>query len=205
MAKFKKVSFIILVCLALTIIGSCIVLYWVNPGFLKKSIVFLVELADKPLPIIGVSVGVFCFTAFQIFSNTNYGKNIYKKAEEQTNNAVAKIESLKCDAEKYYEQAKQINSDTKAILGEFSAKVDNLSSDIVKVCETSPNVKIQALGKEIESKSKEYKQELTEKVENFGKEFESKEQQTINELIKQVDYLTLKLEKVADNYEEPKE
>ena len=80
-----------------------------------------------------------------------------------------------------------------------------LNNDIVKVCETSPNVKIQALGKEIESKSKEYKQELTEKVENFGKDFETKEQHTINELIKQVDYLTLKLEKVADNYEEPKE
>lgn len=201
MKKFKQICYISLFVLFIAIILTCLVLYWVNPQLLKNTFEYGKTILDHPLPIIGVSVGVFCFTLFQIFSHTSFGKRLYNKAEKDVNNTLAKCEEHEKKAEKYYKNAEQLKNDTIAVLNDFSTKHKDLINKLIKVCETSPNAKVQALAKDFKTCSYTDEVDLDSFVEEFKKEHDYKEQKTIEDLIEQINELREKINKAEQEYE----
>lgn len=202
MKKFKQICVISFLVLLFAVAITCLVVYWVNPQLLKDTFEYGKTILDHPLPIVGVSIGVFCFTLFQIFSHTSFGKAIYNKAEEKTNVAIQKTEKLKEEAKAYYEEAQKLKSDTIAVLNEFSNKYDNLSNQIITVCETSPNARIRELGKSFAETQDNAKVEISAKVEELSKNFNIKEQATLEELNEKYNKLLELLEAGKENEQE---
>ena len=201
MNKFWNAIKIISAILFVSVFATCIVMYWVNPSFLKRSIEYAKELLDHPLPIVGVSVGVLGFSIFQIVKNTSIGKKLYNKAQEESAKSIEKCKDLQEQAKDYYVKAENLKNDTIAVLNDFSQKYDNLTNELVKVCETSPNAKINAIGEQIKTHGIEEKAKLEEKVEQFGKDYAVKKQVEINELNEQLAELKAQFEKVVKEYE----
>ena len=204
MKKFKQICYISLFVLFIAICITCLVLYWVNPQLLKDTFEHGKTILDHPLPIIGVSVGVFCFTLFQIFSHTSFGKRLYSKAEKDVNNALAKCEEHEKKAEEYFKNAEELKNDICDILNDFYEKYKDLFNKLIKVCETSPNAKIQALVEDFKTCSYADEVELNNFVEEFKKEHDYEKQKTIEDLIKQIDELREKINKAEQEYESRK-
>jgi len=205
MKTFKKICFIVLTILCLLILGTCIVLYWVNPAFLKRSIDYLLELFKQPLPIVGVSVGFICICVWKIFSSTSLGKKVYSEAKQDCENSLAKAEEYKKIGKEYFDKAQQFKNDTIVVLNDFSVKYDNLTEQLVSVCQTSPNAKIQALGVKIKEQSNVNKQEITEKLDILSEKHEKVAKQsqiTLEELLAQFNALKNEVEKVVGKNEE---
>ena len=197
MKKFKKVSFIILTILVLTIIVGALVLYYVDPDKLKATIDYIQVIANHPLPIIGVSVGVFAFTIFKIFSNTSFGKKVYNKANEKVDSAIVKIESLESKAQEHFDKAEKIKNDTLGVLNQVFSEIDNLYKDLISVCETSPNAKIKALGEKIKTRTESVKETINEKINDFGKTYDLKEDVNFTYLLNEIEQLKAQLSKVV--------
>lgn len=201
MKKFKKVSFIILTILVLTIIVGALVLYYVDPDKLKATIDYIQVIANHPLPIIGVSVGVFAFTIFKIFSNTSFGKKVYNEAKEKVNNAIDEIEKVNTKALEYYKNAENLKNDTLGVLNQVFSEIDNLYQDLISVCETSPNAKIKALGEKIKTRTDSVKETINEKINNFGKIYDLKEDVNFSYLLNEIEQLKAQLSKVVEENE----
>lgn len=204
MKKFKQICYISLFVLFIAIILTCLVLYWVNPQLLKNTFEYGKTILDHPLPIIGVSVGVFCFTILEIFSHTSIGKSIYLKAKNENEETLAKARELEKKAEEYYKNAEELKNDTIAVLNDFSTKHKDLLNKLIKVCETSPNAKVQALAKDFKTCSYTDEVDLDSFVEEFKKEHDYKEQKTIEDLIEQINELREKINKAEQEYENRK-
>lgn len=137
MKKFMKIVKIIVICLAIALGVAYAILYIVNPEQAKSILDTIMDYANRPLPIIGVSIGLVGYIALKIFSSTIYGKRnlIAAKAEYKEESSKAKAE---------YESYKK----------ELEATVSGLKEVIVKICETSPNKKIKSIGSSYAEKCK---------------------------------------------------
>ena len=68
MKKFMKVVKIILICLAIALGIAFTVLYIVNPEQAKSILDTIMDYANRPLPIIGVSLGLLHYNLLFGFS-----------------------------------------------------------------------------------------------------------------------------------------
>lgn len=203
--RIKQICTISLLALLLAVAITCLVLYWVNPQQLKATFEYAKTILDHPLPIIGVSVGVFCFTLLQIFSHTSFGKGIYTNAKKENEQTLAKAQELEKNAKDYYEKSEQLKNDTLSVLNDFSKSYEDLFKKLVKLCETSPNAKIKALGEDFKICCYANCEEMQEKLQDFGNQYKTKESETIVELVRQIDELREKFNKAEKDYEEGKE
>ena len=89
-------------------------------------------------------------------------------------------------------EVKKLANEQIDILSHYSQQIDNLCDNLVKVCETSPNAKIKAIGEEIKGKQGAIKEDLHDKLEN-------------NELAKKVESTKYDLETILKELQELKE
>lgn len=190
--KFLKVFVIVCLVLgALALVGCYIAI----PEQTKNAIDIVMEYVNRPLPIIGVSLLTIGGVIYFIFSKTSFGKKSlnairseFKDFTEETNH---KVEVAK----EYCEKAEQTKEEIKAILGAYTSEIDNLTNYLVKVCETSPNVKINAIGKEITDKINGIKTTLNEELSKIDTNIKEYVEEKVN--VKELKEQILALEELV--------
>lgn len=199
MKKFLIIFFISL----LSVIGiGATVCYLVVPGQTKELFNLFVGYMNTPLGIIGgssLTIGAVAFFVFKIVAtyivkNNKINLELHKK----------EVEKLIEQAKTYEEHANACYSNTKVVLSDFSNELDKLTTELIKVCETSPNAKIKKIADEIKGIDAEYRENINEKIISLDMVVNNN-QTTIDELDKQVKELTDKIERLVKDYGERKE
>ena len=163
MKKHFKLKIIILsiACAGLLAFGIC---YLVIPeqtkDFLDKLILFL----NQPLPIVGISILMLCYTAYKIFLLTSVGRKGIATIKEEYDETKTKVNVAYDFIKNKEQELVKKENDLIAYTSAINDKVDILTNDVMKVCETSPNAKIKAIGVEIKEKTNSIETELTEKL-----------------------------------------
>ena len=161
MTKFKR--FLKVFC-AITLIlgvGAYFTCLGVMPERTKAFTDIVIDYLNKPLGIaFGVTITLGGLIYFFI-AYTSVGKKALNYLKGIVFDTKAKVETETKKAQEYYELAKKEKEEIKVVASGVYAKVDNLTDLLVKVCETSPNAKIQALGKDIASCKNDYKESVS--------------------------------------------
>ena len=120
----------------------------------------------------------------KIIDITPIGRKGYNAIKNDLLNEKDKINGYKQVAEEKLDDVKKLANEQIDILSNYSKQIDYLYQDLLKVCETSPNAKIKAIGEEIREKKnnfdleikvcyEEKHNELAEKVENAKYDMET--------------------------------
>lgn len=136
MKKLLKVLKIIGICLLAACIGGFVVLYIVNKDLAEQIIAQLVDILNRPLPIIGVTTLAILIFIWKVIITTNYGKKKLAQYDEK----VKEIEQAKEDFEN--------NANEK--VEELLENLENIKKQLSHACELSTNKKIKDFGKELE-------------------------------------------------------
>ena len=160
MKKFLKVLSI--VCLVL-LVGGLIALgvcYYVMP--IKTTLAFdkLVEILNTKVVIIGgttLTVGIILGIVTKIIVSM-VKSNIKDDLSEIKSYHDKKLIEVKEIVEKAEKQREEVN----VLLYSYSTQIDTLEEKLIKVCETIPNAKVQALVSEIKEETSKIKVELTD-------------------------------------------
>lgn len=192
MKKALKISTYCLIVSGIIAIGLC---YIIIPERTKSAFDIVVEYLNRPLGVafgttitLGLVIGVVLKLVWDRHkSSIKQDISDYKQfiAQEKS-----KLEKSKLELESK-------ENDIKALLSNYSTRIDNLTELIVKVCETSPNAKIKAIGVEIKTSQNEIKHDLEQKQELIEK-YNDKELTEIFDKLAD-------LEKVVKTYGERKE
>lgn len=153
MAKFMKVVKIILISLLVLVLGAYVVLYVVNPELAKQIMATVVDYANRPLPIVGVSSVVLAYLVWKIFQATRFGRKAVSKVKEE-------YESEKLKVREEYEQKKL---EYTAILALYEQEVDLILNAVIQMCNASANKKVKAIGENIQTDIVGLKNALREK------------------------------------------
>ena len=192
MKKALKISTYILIVCGIVALGLC---YIIIPDRTKSAIDIVVEYLNKPLGIAfgsTITLGLVLGIVLKLLWNAHRDsvkKDItdYKAIIEQEKNKLALA--------KHELEIKE--SEIKTILDTYDTHIDKLTDLVVKVCETSPNAKIKAIGEEVKGVKVELSQELEQKKEIVAK-YSDDEIKTLLEKINE-------LEKVVKTYEQREE
>ena len=164
MDKFIKFLKIFLLCFAALLGVTLVVCYIIYPTETKNVVDIVIDYVNRPLPIVGISILTIGGLVLTIISKTSFGKR-------QLNNLRGEIGQLRNDydqykqgAEQYYDLALKEKEEQKAILSAYTSEIDNLTDNLIKACETSPNAKIRAIANEIKNKTTEIKSSLNEEL-----------------------------------------
>lgn len=157
MSKFMKIIKIILITLLVIVLGSYVVLYVVNNELAKQIMATVIDYANRPLPIVGVSLLVIAGLIWKIFQATGYGKR-----------AIAKI---KAEYEKEKEETRQEHLQKKAeysaILSTFDCEIDLILEAVNEICRVTPNQKVKAIGERVKTETAVIKTGLKAKIDNI--------------------------------------
>ena len=129
----NKTLKIILFCLLAALVVGCFIFAIVDPVLFKKCLDYLIEIINKPLPIIGITTGTLLLFIWRLIVSTNYGKKKIKSYDEKLHEiktANAEIEKLKSENVK-------------------------LRGRLVEICSLSANKKIKNYGKGLENYGEE--------------------------------------------------
>ena len=134
---FKYILFGLLAAFGIFVLVSFIVnkdvtMYWIN---------YVVDLLNRPLPIVGITSAAILVFIWRLVVATNYGKKAISKLRQELDNIKAEHEQYKIDSEKEKQELKEQNE-----------KYVNFLYDI---CELSTNQKIKNYGKELLEYGKE--------------------------------------------------
>ena len=167
---FKIILYVLLFALAITFI----VCLFAIPQETKEFVKLAIEFVNQPLPIIGISIATGGFLLWKIIDCTPIGRKGYNAIKEDFKKEQDKINGYKQVAEEKLGEVKKLANEQIDILSHYSQQIDNLCDNLVKVCETSPNAKIKAIGEEIKSKQLDFKLELKEQYEDTHNELAKK-------------------------------
>ena len=134
-SKFDKILNIILISLLVALGISIAVLYAINPTMVKEWFEYVVELVNKPLPIVGVTTLAVLVFVWKLVISTNYGKAKLSLYDRKQKELEQEHENFVSDAQSEL----QIVKDENALLKGF----------IIHICELSTNQKIKNYGKEL--------------------------------------------------------
>ena len=185
---FKIILYVLLFALAITFV----VCLFAIPEETKEFVRLAMDFINRPLPIVGVSILTGGFLIWKIIDSTPIGRKGYNAIKEDFIKEKDKINGYKQVAEEKLEQVEKLSQEQIDILSNYSQQIDNLCDNLVKVCETSPNSKIKAIGEEIKSNQGAIKEDLHDKLEN-------------NELAKKVESTKYDLETILKELQELKE
>lgn len=157
---FAIISFTLLLCLGVAI-GLC---FCIIPEQTKLAIDVVVEWVNKPLPIIGVSILTLGGVVLVVLDRTTLGRKLLTQLKEEIGAFKSENEKLKREIIEKEKELITHKQEQIAFLSNYSQRIDKLTENIVKVCETSPNAKIKALGEEIKGVDTKLKEELDKKV-----------------------------------------
>ena len=187
---FKVVFYALLFALAITFIVCLFYIPQETKDFVKGVMVFI----NQPLPIIGISILTLGFLIYKIIDITPIGRKGYNRIKEEIEKEKDKLIGYKEVVEDKLDKCKEKENETIALLNGFNDRVEELECYLTKVCETSPNAKINALGNEYAEKKVELKEEINQKYE-LGK----------NELAQTIETKRYDLESILKDLQELKE
>ena len=192
MKKALKISTYCLLVSIIIAIGLC---YIIIPERTKWAFDIVVDYLNRPL---GVAFGTTITLGLVILIVLKAVWDRYKDSIKQDISGFTQyVESEKAKLDLAKKELESKESDIKALLSNYSARIDNLTELIVKVCETSPNAKIKAIGVEIKTTQNEIKHDLEQKQDLIEKYSDKELTEIFNKLAD--------LEKVVKTYGERKE
>lgn len=132
MEKFKKIISIILISLLFAFGIYVLVSFIINKDGTMYWINYVVDLLNKPLPIVGVTTTAVLIFAWQIFVKTNYGKKA--------------LGNIKDEYQKRYDQLKAEKDALEQERKENKEEIEEMKNCIIKLCALIPNKKVNDLG-----------------------------------------------------------
>ena len=192
MKKALKISTYILIVCGIVAIGLC---YIIIPDRTKSAVDIVVEYLNKPLGIAfgsTITLGLVLGVVLKLLWNAH--KDSIKK-DITDYKAIIEQEKSKLALDKKQLEIKE--SEIKTILGTYSTNIDKLTDLVVKVCETSPNAKIKAIGEEVKGVKVELSQELEQKKE-IAMKYSDDQIKTLLDKVNEI-------EKVVKTYEQREE
>ena len=187
----KKAFKIVAYCLIISIVIALALCFIIIPERTKSAMDVVIGWLNTPLGIVGGTTITLGFVSYVIF------KIIVLSRKTSVKEDIAIVERKINELKDKEELLKLRENEIKALLSNYSARIDNLSELLVKVCLTSPNAKIKALGNDILYSQKEIKEDLSNK-QDLVEKYSDKELTEIFERIAE-------LEKVVKSYGEREE
>lgn len=144
MKKALKITAIVLLLGGLIALGIC---YYVMP--IKTTMAFdkLIALLNTPVGIIGgttITLGLVGAIVLKVVLD------LHRSGIKHDLNEIKKLKEEKAEeAKHYYELALKEKEEVKTIITSNKEQIDFLVAKIVKICETTPNAKVQALAKDV--------------------------------------------------------
>lgn len=172
MEKFKKVLKVVIITLITIGLIGAVISYCIIPDKTKLFFDGIREFINQPLPIAVGSTITIGGVVWFIISKIGFGSGELKKIRENVEGFKVTCNDYKSQAHEYYELAKVEKSEIKTILTNYDSKIENLENELVKVCETIPNAKVQALAQEIIATHSALKVELNDKLDNIDEYIE---------------------------------
>lgn len=139
--KSKKVISIVLICLLIAfgiyVLASFIInkdgtMYWIN---------YIIDLFNKPLPIVGLTTSAVLLFVWKVVITTNYGK--------------AKLHEYDLKRQELEKEHQEFVNDANSKINELINENQELRNELIKVCALSTNKKINEFGKVLENYGKE--------------------------------------------------
>ena len=197
---FKVIFYVLLFALAITFVVCLFAIPQETKDFVKGVMVFI----NQPLPIIGISILTLGFLVYKIIDITPIGRKGFNAIKDEFKKEQDKIIGYREVAEEKLGQVQKLANEQIAILSDYSKEIDNLTEYLAKVCETSPNAKIKALGEQLTTKQDELKQEITDIYTKNSNELAKKVESTkydLETILKEITELKEKVygEKEKDN------
>ena len=139
MSKAKKIVIIILSCVIGTFAIATLVSWIIIPNETIAFIMYVWDLLNRPLPVIGISILMLGFLLWRIFARSSYG-------EKKLNELKKQHQALEQDYNEYKEKTaerEQRYINTINALKDSAQKHDEFLKGVVKAI---PNKRVQRLG-----------------------------------------------------------
>ena len=139
--NWKKVLKIVLICLLVAFAIYVLVSFIVNKDGTMYWINYVIDLINKPLPIVGVTTLAVLIFVWKVVITSNYGK--------------AKLKEYDLKREQLEQEHKEFVNGANEKIKELVNENQELRNELVKVCALSTNKKINEFGKVLENYGKE--------------------------------------------------
>lgn len=177
MKKALKIIGLVVLLLGGIALATC---YIVIPQETKSAIDIVMEYLNRPLPIAGISIITFSACVYGFLSSTSLGKKALATLKSEFSELRTQLTDKETMAKTYYELAIKEKEETKALLNTYKNELDTLTEELVKVCETIPNVKVKALAQEILSKKEQAQEQLETTIANLQTEIKDFAQERVD-------------------------
>lgn len=171
MNKALKILKISLYVILFACIVAIVVCYCVIPEQAKGVMDKVIEYLNTPIGITGLSIASIGYIFYKIISMTSIGKVGLGTIKNDFGNVVQKVDNGLSKLEEKEKELAKKEEDLKVLLEGYSNKVNELCDSLIKVCETSPNAKIKALGEQFKGNLAVLDNEINEKLEQGKNEF----------------------------------
>ena len=139
--NWKKVLKIVFICLLVAFAIYVLVSFIVNKDGTMYWINYVIDLLNKPLPIVGVTTLALLVFVWKVVITSNYGK--------------AKLKEYDLKREQLEQEHKEFVNGANEKIKELVNENQELRNELVKVCALSTNKKINEFGKVLENYGKE--------------------------------------------------
>lgn len=139
--KAKKVISIVLICLLIAFGIYVLVSFIINKDGTMYWINYIIDLFNKPLPIVGLTTSAVLLFVWKVVITTNYGK--------------AKLHEYDLKRQELEKEHKEFVNDANSKINELINENQELRNELIKVCALSTNKKINEFGKVLENYGKE--------------------------------------------------
>ena len=158
----KKAIKIILISLLVIIAVTYYICLFTIPTETKEFTDKVLAWLNTPIGIgIGCTItvgGVIYFVASVIINKTTIGAKGKKELDKEFNKCKEKVIAFENKVDSSLKELDEKGKEQLAVLTAYSVQIDEIKDTLIKVCKTSPNAKIKALGEEAETKINEVKQ-----------------------------------------------
>ena len=152
MKKAKEILSLIIKCLIIVGIITYLVFYLVVPTETKAFTSQVFEWLSTPIGITGVSIVGFLYFGYKILQLLPFSKTYKEKVQKELEEEKNKNKAYRDEIAKKVNELNNTKNECIAIAGAYKEKYDILEEQFLKVCETSPNAKINALGEQFKKK-----------------------------------------------------
>lgn len=167
LSKILKVSLYVILFLGLI---AAIVCYCVIPDETRLAMDKVIEYVNTPIGITGVSIAGIGYVVFKILSTTTFGKKGLGTIKNEFDKVCSKVNELENSVYDKLEDVKNKAIEQKELLTAYQSEIDEVVEIVKKICETSPNAKIKAIGNDIDNKVIEIKEKTIEQLAEKGNE-----------------------------------
>lgn len=198
----KKIIKIVALSLFLCGLVALALCYIIIPEETKSAADVVVGYMNTPLGIIGgstITIGVVVGIVIKVVYD-RYKDSVIADLKKTKSSVESYVKDKEDNAKEYYDLALKEREETKAILDGYSSRIDNLVNELVKVCETIPNVKVKALAEEIKSGNEEIKEEVAKALEETDNSFSKESVNKVKELENKVNELVSIIERLESQY-----